>query len=146
MANWRTGLHWFDSPPNTWTQLKLALYERENSTFITIKNLEQLDRFMTIIFFRSKKSGIFQLLYLGIVFSRKIKHSPLSRTADEMYKQRIPLTSTVKITKCEKKNHKRFLLMSSVLYDSACGRCIWHIWTKLRPMWTVRRYDSFGLL
>ena len=44
-------LHWFDSAPNTLTQLHLALYERENSTFITIKKLEQLDRFMTINFF-----------------------------------------------------------------------------------------------
>ena len=50
MANRRTDLHCFDSTPNMLTQVDLALYERENSTLITIKNLEQLDILITIIF------------------------------------------------------------------------------------------------
>ena len=38
---------------------------------------------MTIIF-RSKKLGIFKRLYLGIVFLRKIQHSPVRLITDDL--------------------------------------------------------------
>ena len=74
-------LHRFDSAPNKFTLLNLALYmyERENSTIITINKFIEFDRFMTIIFSIKEVRN-----HSRIMFSHTIKHSLVRRTIDDL--------------------------------------------------------------
>ena len=63
--------------------IKFGMIWNRNFTSLLSKNLNNWVHLWQLIF-QSKKLGIFKCLFLGIVFSHKIKHSPVRRTTDEM--------------------------------------------------------------
>ena len=119
MANRRTFLHCFDSAPKMWTQLNLALYERENSTSIT-----------------TKKSRKIWLIYDNYFFDQKSLESLNAYISESCFHAKSNIRQfDVPPTNWHKSSNTKYKHQLGISWPSASPHSI-SIYFKLRHLYT----------